>query len=221
MAGTLWARLTWSRALFGMFVVSLFWTASLFLAPLSIAPGSAVNLDGGANVVDNGPVYDGFWLYPRLIYYIGDAQCHQIARRTLWINGNQMPIDARMTSMYIFFNFGLLSAVLATPSTSIGVTIVNGMPSRVRRWASRVGVERFPILLLALGLLPVAVDGFTQLLTAYESTNATRILTGVPSGWVGGLLIGAMFMSIRQFDVQYKAHRDDARMRGLPRDHRP
>lgn len=198
----------WSHALFGLFILSLVWTASLFLAPLTIPPGSAVNLDGAANVVDNGAVYDGFWLYPRLVYYIGDAQCHQIATRTLWVNGNEMPIDARMTSMYVFFSFGLVSAALARPSTSIGVTIVNAMPARVRRWASRVGSERFPILLLTLGLLPVAVDGFTQLLTSYESTNAVRILTGVPSGWVGGLLIGVMFMSIRQFDVEYKEHRE-------------
>jgi len=53
-------------------------------------------------------------------------------------------------------------------------------------------------------LLPVAIDGFYQLfsdVTHYESTNVMRILTGAPGGFVGGLLVGAMLISIRQFQL--------------------
>ena len=33
------------------------------------------------------------------------------------------------------------------------------------------------LLLIGLGLVPMGVDGFTQLLTEYESTNPVRVIT--------------------------------------------
>ena len=62
----------------------------------------------------------------------------------------------------------------------------------------------FAAALVILGLMPVAVDGFWQLLSngAYESTNLKRYLTGIPAGWVAGLLVGVMVKSIRQVDVE-------------------
>jgi len=60
------------------------------------------------------------------------------------------------------------------------------------------------VIIVVVGLLPVAIDGFTQLfsdVTHYESTNVLRILTGIPGGFVGGLLVGAMLISIRQFSA--------------------
>ena len=168
------------------------------------------NLDGAANAVDNGAVYNTMWFYPQIIYYIGDAQCHQMAARTLWLNENQMPMDARMTSIYLFANFGLISAILATPSTSIAQGMVNALPRRMQDWARRhVGPTFFAGLLVFLGLLPVAVDGFWQLLSngGYESTNLKRYLTGIPAGWVAGLLVGVMVKSIRQVDIETTALR--------------
>jgi uncharacterized membrane protein len=35
-----------------------------------------------------------------------------------------------------------------------------------------------------------------QLISTYESTNLLRVLTGLPFGWVSGLLLGAMILSI-------------------------
>ena len=63
---------------------------------------------------------------------------------------------------------------------------------------------------MAAGLIPLAVDGFTQLFSAYthyESTNAMRILTGVPGGIVTGLLLGMMVKSLKQFNLEYAAVR--------------
>jgi hypothetical protein len=39
----------------------------------------------------------------------------------------------------------------------------------------------------------MAIDGFTQLLTNYESTNLLRILTGTPAGFVVGWFFSASF----------------------------
>ena len=207
---TLRDRLRFSKVLRGLFVLSLVYTASNFLAPYAIAPGTAVNLDGRANVVDNGPVYNTMWVYPQVLYYVGDAQCHQIATRTLWLNGNQMPMDVRMTSIYLFANFGLLSAILAAPSTSIAQGMVNALPRRMQDWVRRrVGPTALAAGLVVVGLLPVAVDGFSQLFSggAYESTNLKRYLTGIPAGWVAGLLVGVMVKSIRQVDIDTAALR--------------
>lgn len=202
-----------SKGLLVVLILSIVYTASNFVAPLSIAPGEAAGLDGLANRVDNGNVYNTMWAYPQVVYYLGDAQCHQMASRTIWLNGNQMPMDARMTSIYLFANFGLLSAIVAAPSTSIAQGIVNAMPKRVQAWGRlHLGPTVFAGLIVVLGLLPVAVDGFAQLLTAesaapYVSTNEKRVLTGIATGWVAGLLVGVMIKSIRQVDLETAALR--------------
>jgi uncharacterized membrane protein len=201
-------RFRFSRVLLGLLVLSLAYTASNFVVPYMIPPGTAVELDGAANLVDNGGLYNTMWIYPQVVYYVGDAQCHQMAARTLMLNGNQMPMDARMTSIYLFANFGLLSAILAAPSTSIAQGMVNALPRRMQDWVRRhLGPMVFAGLLVVLGLLPVAVDGFWQLFSngAYESTNFKRYLTGIPAGWVAGLLVGVMMKSIRQVDVETAA----------------
>lgn len=208
-------KFLFSKLLFGLFAVSLVWTASQFIVPYTLPAGRAVGLDGTANAVDNAEVYDSFWFYPRIIYLIGDAQCHQIATRSLFLNGNQMPMDARMTSIYAFANVGLLSAMFAVPSTSVAQGIINTLPNRWRAWGrAHLGPSKFAALIVLLGILPVAVDGFYQLFqqwTHYESTNLTRVLTGIPTGWVSGVLVGVIATSIRQVDLEMAALRARAR----------
>lgn len=202
-------RMFFSKALFAMLVLSLIWTVSNFVAPYTIPPGTAVGLDGSANQVDNGELYNReMWLFPQIVYYLGDAQCHQLSYRTIWLNGNQMPMDARMESIYLFANLGLVSAMFAIPSTSVSQGIVNVLPRRLQAWGRKhLGPVLLAGLVIVLGILPVAIDGFTQLLTPYESTNLTRVLTGIPTGWVSGILIGVMITSIRQVDLETKALR--------------
>ena len=223
MASWVWRRLIWSKPLFGLLGLNLFWCASFFIVPLILPSGTfawpydqqlayatvAYQL-GSANQINYEPIWRTLWIYPQAVYTFGDLQCHQLWFRSLWINGNQLPMCARMTSMYIFANFGLVAAAFARPSTSASRVMVDAMPAPVRRWLTRYSPERGAALIVVVGLLPVAVDGFYQLFSAvthYESTNITRILTGVPGGFVGGLLIGAMLVSIREFQV------DIARMR--------
>ena len=207
MASWAWQRLVWSKPLFGLLSLNLFWTASFFIAPFTIAPGTFAFQVGAANQMNHWNLWSTLWIYPQAVYAFGDIQCHQLWFRSLWLNGNQMPMCARMTSMYIFANFGLVAAALAEPSTSAGRVMLNAMPSWVQRRLERFGTERGSALLVVLGLLPIAVDGFYQLfsdVTHYESTNVTRILTGVPGGFVGGLLIGAMLISIQAFRVDIR-----------------
>ncbi len=212
-----WTKMRWSKALLVMLGLNAFWVAALFAAPLTIAPGTFAFKTGGANVVDHWDLYAApqFNWFAKVIYTVGDAQCHQMDTRSLWINGNQLPIDSRMTSMYIFGAFGLFWAMMTAPAASASQGIANGFPGRIRGWAEKVGVEKFALLIVFLGLLPVGVDGFTQLFAAvthYESTNPIRILTGVPSGLVAGLLLGMMMKAIKQFDVEYRGVRAKSSM---------
>lgn len=206
----LWSRLVWSKPLFGLLLLNLAWTASFFIAPFTMKPGTFAYQIGAANVIDHEDVWSTLWFYPRIVYTFGDFQCHQLWYRSLWLNGNQFPMCARMTSMYIFANFGLVAAAFATPSTSASTVMLNAMPNWIRKRLLRFGPERGAFLLVVLGLLPVAIDGFTQLFsdwTHYESTNPMRILTGATGGFVGGLLVGAMFIAVRQFTVEINATR--------------
>jgi uncharacterized membrane protein len=56
----------------------------------------------------------------------------------------------------------------------------------------------FIVIIIALALLPVAIDGYTQLLTSYESTNLKRVLTGISAGWIGGIIFGAMVLALSE-----------------------
>ena len=207
-----------SKILLGTLILSVAWTASNVVAPYTVPPGAAAGLDGAANAIDNGARYDAFWFYPRIVYYVADAQCHQLSYRSIWLNGNQMPMDARMESIYLFANFGLLAAMFAMPSTSLAQGIVNALPKRLQAWGRKhLGPGVLATLVVLLGILPVVVDGFTQLLTPYESMNVTRVLTGVPTGFVSGLLVGVMITSIRQVNVET----EELRARRSPRSEPP
>jgi uncharacterized membrane protein len=208
VASDFWARLTWSKALFGLLVLNVVWTASLFICPLTLPPGTTPNdLVGGANVIDHESLWEKFPLYARVVYTIGDAQCHQLWYRSFWLNGNQMPIDERMTSMYVFANLGVIAAMFARPSTSTGQVMLNAFPAFLRRRLAKLGSERAGVAIVVLGLIPMAIDGFTQLFRVnnYESTPLARVVTGGLAGFVGGLLVAAMLVTIRQFSIEMQA----------------
>ena len=204
VASALWARFTWSKALFGLLIVNVAWTASLFICPFLVSPGSFANQVGGANVIDHENIWATFPLYPRIVYTIGDAQCHQLFYRSFWLNGNQMPIDERMTSMYVFANLGIVAAMFARPSTSTGQVMLDALPAFLRHRLAKLGTERAGAAIVILGLIPMGIDGFTQLFRVnnYESTPLARVVTGGLAGFVGGLLVAAMLVTIRQFSIE-------------------
>lgn len=215
VASGAWHRLTYSKSLFGLLLLNLFWSASFFIAPMILAPGSfawpytqyplvAYHL-GGANRLDYEPIWQTMWIYPRAVYTFGDIQCHQLWYRSFFINGNQMPMCERMVSMYISANLGLVAAAFAKPATNASQIILNAMPKWVRNRFARLRPEQAAGILIVLFLLPTAVDGFVQLLTPYESDPIKRVITGAFAGYIGGVLVGAMLLSLRYFSDEMKA----------------
>lgn len=90
--------------------------------------------------------------------------CHGIPSRCFLIWGVPMPICARCTAIYIGLFAGLLSFI--------------AMP-----WMS----ERVMRGVLYASVVPLGVDGITQLLHLRESTNLLRFGTGLVAGLAFGM----------------------------------
>lgn len=184
-----------------------------FLAPLILPEGTVPELSGRANTLDYAS--EGSWgnlnhgddaemghdqpargtfawseLNPfwGFVYAFGDLNCHQKHDRSWEINGNQMPVCTRDIGIFLGLFIGAVLFSLrglnrwTVRDTFLSVfpdEMVEGLYLRDRRMAAMV-------LLVALGLAPMGIDGFTQLLTDYESTNPVRVITGLFSGLVIG-----------------------------------
>ncbi|MCI0497956.1 MAG: DUF2085 domain-containing protein [Thermoplasmata archaeon] len=144
-------------------VVTILVDAALFLAPLS-EPEGTVDLGErpGANRIDKQTYTDEINPFARPIYVFGDATCHQKASRSLFINGNQMPVCARDVGVYLGLTAGALLFLL--------------FPRRYSMWWALVLI------------VPLGIDGTVQLVTSYDSNNLLRVATGMMYGGVIGLL---------------------------------
>tara|TARA_B110000444_G_scaffold259360_2_gene302920 strand:- start:74412 stop:75176 length:765 start_codon:yes stop_codon:yes gene_type:complete len=139
--------------------------------------------------------------YSAFIYMFGDLNCHNKHDRSWELNGNQMPVCTR--DVGIFFGLaigGLMFSRFGHNRWTIKDSCLSLLPDQWleriyrenRRTAAWIGVG-------ALLCLPLLIDGFTQLLTGYESNNFTRPLTGTPFGLGIAILTGAAFCARPQF----------------------
>jgi uncharacterized membrane protein len=92
--------------------------------------------------------------------------CHGRVERCLELFGTPMPICARCTGIYL----GLLAGLIAFP-------LIPLLRERVMRTIAFMAV------------VPLGVDGMTQLVGLRESVNPTRVVTGVIAGMAFGLWI--------------------------------
>jgi uncharacterized membrane protein len=92
--------------------------------------------------------------------------CHGIPERCLLLFGVPMPICARCVAIYV----GLLAGLLLFPLLPL-----------LR--------ERFMRTVAFAALVPLGIDGLTQLAGLRESTNPLRIATGLVAGFAFGLWI--------------------------------
>jgi uncharacterized membrane protein len=213
---------------FVLFSITLFYLASNFLAPMMLEPGSVEGLNANANRMDYGDDWkemmgDGH-VFEGIIYAFGDINCHQNHNRSYEINENQMPVCARDIGIFSGGAIGFLILFLATPHTDFYDTFFSVLPEGIRKKLFRVtrrlqeGVASpFPkrlrdrlldldhkgillLFVLLLGIVPAGFDGFYQLLTDYESTNAMRIITGLTFGVPVSLAFGAYLMSGVNYD---------------------
>ncbi len=146
-----WPRLIMSSAL-------LLFSALLVIAPFLEPPGT-VNFgeNGAVNTLEHARNISGMQNpVSRLIYTFGDWECHQHASRSFFLNGNQMPVCARCTGIFV----------------SIGIFAFLLVFFRIK----------MPFWMIVALIVPLALDGGIQLITSYESTNLLRLITGTLAG---------------------------------------
>lgn len=98
--------------------------------------------------------------------------CHGIPERCLMLFGVPMPICARCTAIYL----GMLAGLIVAASV---------FASRGLDWMRERVVRSFALV----ALIPMAIDGVTQLTGLRESTNPLRMATGLIAGFAFGLWI--------------------------------
>jgi uncharacterized membrane protein len=109
--------------------------------------------------------------FQHAIYAFGDASCHQKESRSFHIIHNQQPLCARCTAIYIGFAAGALFLAF--------------FRLEIKFW-------HFVVF-----LLPMAVDGGGQtILGLWESTNLSRLVTGLLAGVITGAALGYVINEI-------------------------
>jgi len=151
------------RAEILIFAIFTLWLAANIIAPFTLAPASVTNLSGRVGQIDNWSQIQKMNPFAAVVYFIGDANCHQLADRSYYLNGNQMAFCSRDIGIFVGLVLGMGLVLLVDP--------------RVKAWTA------------ALGLVPMAVDGTAQALTSYASNNTLRLLTGALAGVSAALLL--------------------------------
>ncbi len=199
-------RLFESKVLWVLFFISLLWTIAIYVVPFTIAPGTVTDLEGSANRIDFGDLWNSMPPHASIVYYLGDAECHQISSRTIYLNDNQMPVCARDASIFLLITIGLFAGMLTKRNYYISEGLLSAFPKRLQRAVKKtIGAKWFAVVFVVLCLVPVALDGGMQLISDYESDNLIRFLTGIPAGFIAGLLIAILIKSVKAT----KEFRDD------------
>tara|TARA_B110000196_G_scaffold160194_1_gene137736 strand:+ start:319 stop:1077 length:759 start_codon:yes stop_codon:yes gene_type:complete len=198
--------------------VSTFILISFFLVPAYLPADSVPELSGRANTFDyysedswgntqnsnsgkvghNQSEYGLFaWgeldPYAAFIYGFGDLNCHNKADRSWEVNGNQMPMCVRDIGIFLGLAIGgFLFSRRGLNRWTLRDTFLSLFPDRYM--ASVYVNNRRTIAMVAIAgifVLPMALDGFSQMLTSYESTAIMRLITGTPFGIFIGAFLGA------------------------------
>jgi uncharacterized membrane protein len=143
---------------------------AVFLAPFTLPPGQVTDLSGKVGTIDNQAQIDRMNPFAAAVYFFGDGNCHQIAARSFYLNGNEMPFCSRDVGVFVGLVAGMALVLVARPKPRIFIPL--------------------------LGLVPMAIDGGLQILTSYESSNLLRLSTGLLAGISIALLLHAFAVKV-------------------------
>ena len=181
--------------------ISFFFFASFFLAPAMVEADTIGELSGRANMLDfhkeneHNFTWTDLNFYSAAIYAFGDLNCHNKHERSWSINGNQMPVCVRDVGIFAGLALGgFIYSRRGVNRWTIRDTFLSVLPDEQLNPIYRK--NRRTMLFIAIGaicVIPMAVDGFTQLLTDRESTAFLRLVTGIPFGLGLGLFFAAAY----------------------------
>lgn len=164
--------------IFIIFLPFLVFSLLQFVAPIALPKGSVDNLDGISAVVDNEDFINEIPAPWNFIYSTGDRLCHQKSERSFFINDNQMPFCARCTAIFLGFAIG------------IGFMIY---------FKVRLNIKF--LFLMLLGFVPIGIDGLGQLFGFWESSNLSRVITGLLIGIVTGFAIAIIIDELSEMFI--------------------
>jgi uncharacterized membrane protein len=125
------------------------------------------------------------------IYFSYQFICHQQADRSFHVLGEQMAFCARDLAIF---------------AGAVGVALIYAM---LRRWGH---VNSSGSWLLALAVIPIAVDGITQMIGMRESTAYLRVLTGlIFSAGIGWYLLPRLDRGFQDLTENISARVDTSR----------
>jgi len=163
------------------FLLFFIWILLQFLAPIALPSESISNLDGAVGLIDNQKEIYNMTVPWNSIYSCGDVLCHQKLDRSFSINGNEMPFCSRCTAIWLGIAIGLGFIVFY-----------------------KINLDEKFIILIFIGLFPIGIDGFGQLLGLWESNNLIRVITGVLTGFICGLAISIIIDEFRDIFISRK-----------------
>ena len=163
-----------ARAILLAFVVATLWLVLILISPYLIPAGTLTDISGRVGGHENEDQFEGLNPVAHAVYWLGDAECHQLANRSYFLNDNQMPFCSR--------DLGLFAGV------ALGFGIATFYRPKVKPW------------LYLIAIAPLALDGGLQAITSYESNNPLRLATGVLAG-VGLALLLAEFVFVLAQDA--------------------
>ena len=156
-----------------IFLTSLWmWTLLILATPYLNPENSTGDLSGSVGKYDNKEIIEDMNPISRIVYYLGDVNCHQLSNRSYEYNGNQMSFCARDVGIFVGLALGFIFA--------LGRKVELTLP------------------LVILSLVPIGLDGTIQLFTDYESTNIKRIVTGIIAGFATGIALKVIADSLER-----------------------
>ena len=161
-----------TRALLMVFIVATLWTVLVLVVPYTVPSGTVSDLSGRVGGHENEAQFEDLNPVAHAVYWIGDAECHQISNRSYYLNDNQMPFCARDLGLFIGISAGFGLATFR-----------------------RLGVKPWYFLLM---VAPLALDGGLQAVTSYESNNPLRLATGIVAGIGLALLLAEFIFVLRE-----------------------
>jgi uncharacterized membrane protein len=116
------------------------------------------------------------------LYFFGHGFCHQLPSRTFEVGGLFFSACARDTGIYLGFFFAVLAAFIIYAKT--------------REKPAELPPVTY-LILLALFVVPMGIDGVSSYAGLRPTTNTIRYITGFLTGMAGGSIVAPLLFALR------------------------
>lgn len=145
---------------YAFLILSGLFAGSIFIVPLMIDSSNGFLTGAGA-----------------VFYKISAFFCAQVPERSFHFGTTQLPVDARMTGIFVGGFLGLLAPALRRPKRDSWIYLIVGL----------------------LMTLPLVIDGTTQTILIWrESNNILRLATGLLAGTGVSYALGAILLEDKE-----------------------